>query len=81
MPLIQYQLSVFLSKLLGLRQIIKSEPVGFPQFHAVRNVKDCLGARLNNMHVNGFMVVAVKAEAEAVFFEYFRHGAGPPGGH
>jgi hypothetical protein len=27
------------------------------------------------MHVNRFMVVAVKAEAEAVLFKYFGHGA------
>lgn len=79
MPLIQYQLFVFLGKLLGLCQIIKPEAVGFPQFHALRNVKDCLGARLHDMHMNRFMVVAVKAEAEAVFFEYFRHGAGRRG--
>jgi len=77
MPLIQYQLFVFLGKLLGLCQIIKSEAVGFPQFHAVRNVKDCLGARLHNMHVNRFMVVAVKAKAEAVLFKYFGHGSRP----
>lgn len=75
MPLMQYQLFVFPGKLLGLCQIIKSEAVGFPQFHAVRNVKDCLGARLHNMHANRFMVVALKAEAEAVFFKYLGHGA------
>ncbi|MEY3480527.1 MAG: hypothetical protein RIQ71_1302 [Verrucomicrobiota bacterium] len=73
MPLVQYQLFIFLSKLLGLRQIIKSEAVGFPQFHAIRNIKDYLGACLHNMHVNRFMVVTIKAEAEAVFFKYFGH--------
>jgi hypothetical protein len=79
MPLVQYHLSVLLRKLLGLQQVIQPEAVGFPQFHALCNVKDCLGARLHNMHVNRFMVVALKAEAEAVFFEYFRHGAGRRG--
>ena len=73
MPLIQYQLFVFLRKLLGLRQIIESEPVRLPQFHAVSNIKDCLGARLHNMHVNRLMVIAVETEAKSVFFEDFRH--------
>lgn len=73
MPLIQYQLPVFLRKLLGFRQVIQFEAVGFPQFHPVSNVKDCLGARLHNMHVNWSMVVAVETEAKPVFFKYFGH--------
>ena len=73
MPLIQYQLSVFLRKLLGFRQVIQFEAVGFPQFHAVSNVKDCLGTRLHNMNVNRFMVVAVETEAKAVFLKYLGH--------
>jgi hypothetical protein len=73
MPLIQYQLFVFLRKLLGLSQVIQPEAVRFPQFDTVRDLEDRFGAGFDHVNMNRFVVVAVKAEAEAIFLEYFRH--------
>jgi hypothetical protein len=73
MPPVQYQLFVFLRKLLGLGQVIKPESVGFPQFDTVGDLEDRFGAGFDHVNMNRFVVVAVEAEAEAVFLEYFRH--------
>ena len=73
MPFIQYQLFVFLRKLLGLGQVSKPESVRFPQFDTVRDLEDRFGAGFDHVNMNRFVVVAVKAEAEAIFLEYFRH--------
>ena len=73
MPLIQYQLPVFVRKLLGFRQVMQSEAVRFPQLHPVCHVKNCLSTCLYNMHVNRLMVVTIETEAKSVFFKYLGH--------
>jgi len=73
MPFIQYQLFVFLRKLLGLGQVIQPEAARFPQFNSVRDLEDCFSAGFDHVNMNWFVVVAVETEAEAVFLEYFRH--------
>jgi hypothetical protein len=73
MPLIQYQLFVFLRKLLGFGQVIQLEAMRFPQFDTVRDLEDRFGAGFDHVNMNRFVVVAVEAEAEAVVLEYFRH--------
>ena len=73
MPLIQYQLFVFLRKLLCLGQVIQPEAVRFPQFNSVRDLEDRFSAGFDHVNMNWLMVVALEAETETVFLEYFRH--------
>ena len=74
MPLLDYNLSVLLRKLLRSGQLFDLEPLRLAQFNALLHIEHRFPSTPAHMDVNRPMIVTIEEEPIPILLEDVRHG-------
>ena len=68
-PFLYDEASIIFGKLLGFREILHFESVGFTKLDLILHIKNSFGPSLTHMHMDRAMVITIKCKAESLLFK------------